>query len=189
MTDFTEKWLPTYIKRDIRVLFCGINPGRVSANAGFHYANPANLFWRGLYEGGLTPYRLQPEETAKLLDFGYGITDLVARPTRSSSDLMSNDFTEGAKQFVQLVRTYHPKLICFNGITGFRHATGNLKALVMPGLQPGTFFGDEQWPGSLVFVIPSTSGANASFSREERLAMFGQLSELLTEKGWHPLQS
>ncbi|MGZ0052993.1 uracil-DNA glycosylase family protein [Brevibacillus gelatini] len=52
LVDFTQKRLPTYIRRDLAVLFCGINPGRVSATAGFHYANPANLFWRGLFEGG-----------------------------------------------------------------------------------------------------------------------------------------
>jgi len=99
MVDFTEKWLPTYIKRDGIVLFCGINPGRVSATAGYHYANPGNLFWRGLYEGGLTPYQLRPEETSALLEFGYGITDLVYRPTRSANELTEQDFAEGAGQF------------------------------------------------------------------------------------------
>lgn len=65
MSDFADRRLPTYIRPDLNVLFCGINPGRVSATAGFHYAKPANLFWRGLHEGGLTPYRLAPQETAK----------------------------------------------------------------------------------------------------------------------------
>jgi TDG/mug DNA glycosylase family protein len=187
VVDFTQKRLPTYMKRGLTVLFCGINPGRISATVGYHYANPANLFWRGLYEGGLTPYQLRPEETAKLLDYGYGITDLVARPTRSSGDLGQSDFAAGAAQFVQMVQTYQPRLICFNGITAFRHATGKVKDQVAPGLQPGTFFGCEDWPGSLVFVIPSTSGANASFTRAERLAMFKELSRVLKEKDWHPL--
>jgi TDG/mug DNA glycosylase family protein len=187
VTDFTERRLPVYIKRGLTVLFCGINPGRVSATAGYHYANPANLFWRGLYEGGLTPYQLRPEETVKLLDFGYGITDLVARPTRTSGELGRSDFSAGAAQFVHMVRIYQPRLICFNGITAFRHAVGRRKEQVTPGLQQGTFFGCGDWPGSLVFVIPSTSGANASFTREERLAMFKQLSDVLIEKGWHPL--
>ncbi|WP_400164019.1 mismatch-specific DNA-glycosylase [Brevibacillus sp. TJ4] len=187
MTDFTDRWLPTYIRRDLTVLFCGINPGRVSATAGFHYANPANLFWRGLHAGGLTPRQLAPEETAKLLDYNYGITDLVARPTRSSSDLREDDFTTGAQQFVQMVRTYRPRVICFNGITAFRYATGQKKQQVEVGLQPQRFFADADWAGSYVFVIPSTSGANASFSREERLALFGGLSRFLQEKGWHPL--
>jgi TDG/mug DNA glycosylase family protein len=189
MHDFTEKWLPTYIRRDVTVLFCGINPGRVSATAGYHYANPANLFWRGLYEGGLTPYQLKPEETATLLEFGYGITDLVCRPTHSSSDLTGRDFAEGAKQFRQLVQTYRPRVVCFNGITAYRHATGKGKGPVTVGLQPEKGFADDNWAGCYLFVIPSTSGANASFSRAERLEMFRQLSRFLQEKGWHPLHS
>jgi TDG/mug DNA glycosylase family protein len=187
LVHFTEKWLPTYIRRDLTVLFCGINPGRVSATAGFHYANPANLFWRGLYEGGLTPRQLKPEETARLLEYGYGITDLVSRPTRSSGDLREADFSTGAEQFRQMVQTYRPRVICFNGITAFRHATGRKKEPVSLGLQPQLAFGTGEWAGSHLFVIPSTSGANASYTREERLAMFGELSRFLREKGWHPL--
>lgn len=188
MLPYTEKWLPTYIRRDLIVLFCGINPGRVSATAGYHYANPANLFWRGLYEGGLTPRQLKPEETASLLDYGYGITDLVSRPTRSSSDLKEEDFAQGGAQFSRMVGVYRPRVICFNGITAFRHATGRKKEPIQLGLQPDRFFGQADWPGSYVFVIPSTSGANASFSREERLAMFAELSAFLRQKGWHPLR-
>jgi len=187
MIPYTERWLPTYIQKNLNVLFCGINPGRVSAMKGYHYANPANLFWRGLYTGGLTPRQLRPEETARLLDYGYGITDLVARPTRSSGDLNENDFTEGARQFRQMVQTYQPRVICFNGITAFRHAADRKKENVIPGLQEGRFFAAGDWPGAYVFVIPSTSGANAGYSREERLAMFRQLSDFLREQGWHPL--
>lgn len=186
MVAFTEKWLPTYIRRDLAVLFCGINPGRVSATAGYHYANPANLFWRGLCEGSLTPRQLAPEETAVLLEYNYGITDLVSRPTRSSGDLQKDDFAEGAQQFIQMVQTYRPRVICFNGITAFRHATGQKKAAVTLGLQAERAFGTDDWPGSFLFVIPSTSGANASFTREERLAMFSRLSDFLRAKGWHP---
>jgi len=185
--DFTERWLPTYIRRDLTVLFCGINPGRVSATAGYHYANPANLFWRGLHQGGLTPRQLAPVETAMLLDYNYGITDLVSRPTRSSVDLREEDFAQGSEQFVAMVQTYRPRVICFNGITAFRQASGQKKGSVTLGLQPERYFATEDWAGSYVFVIPSTSGANASFTREERLAMFGELSQFLKEKNWHPL--
>jgi TDG/mug DNA glycosylase family protein len=187
MSDFQDRWLPTYIKRDLTVLFCGINPGRVSATKGFHYANPANLFWRGLHEGGLTPRRLKPEETAQLLDYGYGITDLVSRPTRSAGDLTPADFAAGREGFVRMVQTYRPRLICFNGITAFRQATGQRHEPVSPGLVPGLFFGNAEWPGCLVFVIPSTSGANAGYSREEKIRKFRELSDLLIAKGWHPL--
>ncbi|NRR20197.1 mismatch-specific DNA-glycosylase [Brevibacillus sp. MS2.2] len=187
MVEFTEKWLPTYIRRDLAVLFCGINPGRISATTGFHYANPANLFWRGLYEGGLTPHKLLPEETATLLDYNYGITDLVSRPTRSATDLRNEDYATGAELFVQMIQTYRPRVICFNGITAFRHATGQKKEAVSLGLQTIRYFGTEDWSGSYVFVVPSTSGANASFTREERITKFTELSHFLREMNWHPL--
>ncbi|NQF12428.1 mismatch-specific DNA-glycosylase [Brevibacillus sp. HB1.3] len=189
MVEFTEKWLPTYIRRDLAVLFCGINPGRISATTGFHYANPANLFWRGLYEGGLTPHKLLPEETATLLDYNYGITDLVSRPTRSATDLRNEDYAAGADLFVQMIQTYRPRVICFNGITAFRRATGQKKAAISLGLQPIRYFETEDWSGSYVFVVPSTSGANASFTREERIAKFTELSHFLREMNWHPLPS
>ncbi|BAH43183.1 conserved hypothetical protein [Brevibacillus brevis NBRC 100599] len=189
MVEFTEKWLPTYIRRDLAVLFCGINPGRISATTGFHYANPANLFWRGLYEGGLTPHKLLPEETATLLDYNYGITDLVSRPTRSATDLRNEDYAAGTELFVQMIQTYRPRVICFNGITAFRHATGQKKEAISLGLQPIRYFGTEEWSGSYVFVVPSTSGANASFTREERIAKFTELSHFLREMNWHPLPS
>nr|WP_279665307.1 mismatch-specific DNA-glycosylase [Ectobacillus ponti] len=168
----------------MKVLFCGINPGRISAIKGYHYANPANLFWRGLYEGGLTPRQLLPEETAELLEYGYGITDLVARPTRSSGDLTAKDFEAGREQFVGLVQTYQPRFVCFNGVTAFRYATGLLKGSVPLGLQEKRYFETEAWEGAEVFLIPSTSGANAGFSREERLEKFAELGELLRERGW-----
>ncbi|TKI56078.1 mismatch-specific DNA-glycosylase [Brevibacillus antibioticus] len=189
MVEFTDKWLPTYIRRDLAVLFCGINPGRISATTGFHYANPANLFWRGLYEGGLTPHKLLPEETATLLDYHYGITDLVSRPTRSATDLRNEDYATGAELFVQMIQTYRPRVICFNGITAFRHATGQKKEAISLGLQPIRYFGTEEWSGSYVFVVPSTSGANASFTREERIAKFTELSHFLRKMNWHPLPS
>lgn len=151
MLPFTEKWLPTYIWRDLTVLFCGINPGRVSATAGFHYANPANLFWRGLYEGGLTPRQLKPEETACLLDFGYGITDLVSRPTRSSSDLTDADFNTGAEQFVHMVGVYRPRVVCFNGITAFRHAISKRRSLF-------------PWDFNLTVILAQRTGPEAGCS-------------------------
>ena len=37
--------LNDYLGSKVKVLFVGINPGRVSAAHGHHYANPANHFW------------------------------------------------------------------------------------------------------------------------------------------------
>jgi double-stranded uracil-DNA glycosylase len=46
----------------LRVLFCGINPGLVSAATGHHFARPGNRFWPALHAGGFTPRLLAPSE-------------------------------------------------------------------------------------------------------------------------------
>lgn len=180
--EFEALTLPTYIKPGLDIVFCGINPGRISALKGYHFANPANLFWKGLYMGGITPYQFKPEETEKLLDYGYGITDIVGRATRSSSDLKKEDFVEGAAELRKLIRKYKPKCLCFIGITAFRHATNRQKDRIVPGLQDGLFYSTEEWAGCHIFVVPSTSGANAHYTREERIDYFRQLNE------WNNLQ-
>lgn len=182
MKDFEKETLPTYVKEDLTVLFCGINPGRISAIKGYHYANPVNVFWRGLHEGGLTPYQLKPEETMLLLHYGYGITDLVARASRSSSNLRKKDYDEGRIHFQKLVAFYKPKVVCFNGITAFREAVR--ARTVSLGLQTNMYFGDDKWEGCYVFVVPSTSGANASYTREEKVDSFKELATFLRKKGW-----
>lgn len=177
LEEFENRWLPTYIKPDLDILFCGINPGRISAIKGYHFANPSNLFWKGLYLGGITPYQFKPEETVKLLEYGYGITDIVGRPTRSSSDLTKDDFIQGAMDLEILIKRYRPKIVCFIGITAFRYATGRLKGKIQPGLQDGVFYETPTWKGCHIFVVPSTSGANAHYTREERVEYFRQLND------------
>ena len=177
MEDFESLTLPTYIKPGLDIVFCGINPGRISALKGYHFANPANLFWKGLYLGGITPYQFKPEETAKLLDYGYGITDIVGRATRSSSDLKKDEFIEGAEELRKLMIQYKPKCLCFIGITAFRYATNHHKGKIEPGLQEGLFYATDDWAGCRIFVVPSTSGVNAHYTREERIEYFKQLNE------------
>ncbi len=64
------------------VVFCGINPGRVSAAAHAHFANPRNDFWRLLHAAGFTPRQLEPDEQFDLLEHGIGVTNAAARTTR-----------------------------------------------------------------------------------------------------------
>ena len=68
------------ITPDLRVLFCGINPGLYTAWCGHHFARPGNRFWPALHLGGFTPRLLQPAEERELLALGLGITNLAARP-------------------------------------------------------------------------------------------------------------
>src|SRR5262249_5713807 len=82
-----ESEIPDVLAPDLRVLFCGINPGRVSAAAGAHFANPRNDFWRLLDAAGFTPRLLEPQEQFELLDYGIGVTNAASRTTPGSGDL------------------------------------------------------------------------------------------------------
>jgi G:T/U-mismatch repair DNA glycosylase len=75
-----------------RVLFVGINPGLTSARVGHHFAGPSNRFWRLLFDSGLTPERLRPEDDHRLVTWGYGLTNLVPRATAGIDTLRREEF-------------------------------------------------------------------------------------------------
>ena len=75
------------IAPDLQVLFCGINPSLYSAAIGHHFARPGNRFWRTLHVSGFTERLLTPFEDDTLLQFGYGLTNIVARATAKADDL------------------------------------------------------------------------------------------------------
>jgi G:T/U-mismatch repair DNA glycosylase len=53
-SDATPSDVPDVLAPDLRIVFVGINPGRVSAAARAHFANPRNDFWRLLHATHLT---------------------------------------------------------------------------------------------------------------------------------------
>lgn len=152
---------------DLRVLFCGINPGRVSAAAGAHFANPRNDFWRLLHAAGFTRRLLTPEEQFQLLDDGIGVTNAAARTTPGSGDLRKADFAGAADRLEELARTLRPKWIGFVGKEAYRGAFGERPNL---GEQP------RRLAATQLFVLPSTSPANAAVPWEERLRWFRELA-------------
>src|SRR6266542_4871293 len=96
--------VPDVLVQGLRVVFCGINPGRVSAAAGAHFANPRNDFWRLLHAAGFTPRLLEPSEQFGLLDYGLGATNAAHRTTPGSSDLRRADFEGAAERLERLAR-------------------------------------------------------------------------------------
>ncbi len=162
--------LPDLLSEDLDLVFVGLNPGLKSAQLGHYYAGPGNLFWKCLSESRLTPRLLNHTEDRELLRFGIGITDCVKRPSRSASEVSAAEFRAAAPALREKLRSIRPRVICFNGISGYRAAFDPLASL---GLQP------ERWEGALVFVVPSTSAANAGFTRAERIEWFRRLKELV----------
>ena len=69
--------LPDLLAPNLKLVICGSAAGQKSADVGHYYAGPGNALWRTLFEIGLTPRELKPEEWQQLLEFGIGLTDLV----------------------------------------------------------------------------------------------------------------
>ncbi len=160
--------LPDYLRPGLRIVFVGINPGRRSGAIGHHYAGVTNQFWRLLREAGLTPTLLGPEEDARVLEFGLGLTNIVSRMTPSSSDLSAADFAVGAPILAEKLHRCRPRIVCFNGkIIGER-----LLGPCRLGLQRRPF------AGCRVFVVPSSSAANAAVSYARKLGYFRRLARL-----------
>jgi double-stranded uracil-DNA glycosylase len=153
-----------------RVIFCGINPGFVSAAAGAHFANPRNDFWRLLHAAGFTPRVLAPEEQFEAPKFGIGLTNAAFRTTKGSGDLRHADFEGAAERLERLAHDLRPKAFAFVGKEAYRGAFGERPQL---GLQ------ERRLGETLLFVLPSTSPANAAVGWDERLRWFRELRRLL----------
>lgn len=154
----------------VDVVFCGINPGRVSAAAAAHFANPRNDFWRLLHSAGLTPRLYAPAEQFELLRLGYGLTNAAYRTTPGSSDLRRGDFAGSAERLERLARELQPGVIAFVGKEAFRGPFGGRPA---HGLQ------ERRLGETALYVLPSTSPANAAVPYPERLRWFRALRVLV----------
>jgi G:T/U-mismatch repair DNA glycosylase/8-oxo-dGTP pyrophosphatase MutT (NUDIX family) len=159
--------VPDVLARGLTCIFCGINPGRVSAAAAAHFANPRNDFWRLLHDAGFTPRLYDPQEQFSLLELGIGVTNAAYRTTPGSGDLRRGDFDRA--EFEARIRPQAPRAVAFVGKEAYRGLFSErpelgpqLRSLGRTGL----------------FVLPSTSPANAAVPYDERLRWFRAL------RGW-----
>ena len=172
-----ESAIPDVLAPGLRVLFCGINPGRVSAAAHAHFANPRNDFWRLLYAAGLTPRLLDPQEQFELLDSGIGVTNAALRTTPGSGDLRRGDFAGAAERLQRIAEELQPQWIAFVGKEAYRGTFNERPQLGDQARRLGE---------TRLFVLPSTSPANAAVPWAERLRAFRALAELSGRTGRAP---
>ena len=160
----------------LRVLFVGINPGVRSAITGHHFAGYSNRFWKLLWEAQLVPERITYLDDDRLAEWGYGITNLVPRPSPGIDDLRPAEYVDGWTALERKIRRFGPAIVAFVGVTLYRAirpllASGNgagrapVPALAV-GRRPETIH------GARVFVVPNPSGRNANFSYAEMLRAF-----------------
>jgi TDG/mug DNA glycosylase family protein len=167
-----ESSIPDVLAPGLRVVFCGINPGRVSAAAGAHFANPRNDFWRLLHAAGFTPRQLEPPDQFELLTYGIGVTNAAARTTPGSGDLRKADFAGASDRLGRIAAELKPAWIGFVGKEAYRGAFDERPQL---GEQ------ERRLGETRLFVLPSTSPANAAVPWKERLRWFEDLSRA---SGW-----
>lgn len=153
----------------MRVLFVGINPGIRSSLTGHHFAGFSNRFWKLLFESKLVPEPITFADDDRLPEFGYGITNIVARPTPGIDTLRPEEYVAGRARLRAKVRRYRPAVVALVGVTVFRAMCPERKGRVPLGLQ------EERLGESAVFVLPNPSGRNANFSYAEMLAAFRAL--------------
>jgi len=158
--------IPDVLAPGLRVVFCGINPGFVSAAASAHFANPRNDFWRLLHDAGFTPRLLTPDEQFEALRYGLGLTNAALRTTRGSGDLRRGDFAGSAERLASLAERLRPGWIGFVGKEAYRGTFGDRPEL---GEQ------ERRLGETRLFVLPSTSPANAAVPYAERLRWFRRL--------------
>jgi TDG/mug DNA glycosylase family protein len=165
-----ESALPDILAPRLKAVFCGINPGVRSAAAGCHFANPRNDFWRLLADAELTPRLLDPTEQWEMLRYGYGLTNAAPRTTRGVSELRRGDFTGAAERLERIASDHDPRVIAFVGKLAYE---GVFRERPQLGLQ------ERRLAETQLFVLPSTSPANAAVPYAERLRWFRALPEHL----------
>jgi double-stranded uracil-DNA glycosylase len=161
--------VPDVLDPDLHVVFVGINPGRWSDAAAAHFANPRNDFWRLLHDAGFTPRLYAPAEQHDLPALGLGLTNAAYRTTPGSSDLRAADFEGSAERLERLAAELRPGWLGFVGKEAYRGAFRERPEL---GLQ------ERRLADTQLFVLPSTSPANAAVPYAERLRWFRELREL-----------
>jgi TDG/mug DNA glycosylase family protein len=161
------KTVPDLIARDLRVLFCGINPGLYSAVTGHHFARPGNRFWPALHNSGFTDQLISPFDERELLPLRCGITNIVARATAAADQLSAEELREGGQRLEAKVRRYRPKVLAILGISAYR------SAFVQPKAQLGrqsAIIGE-----TIVWILPNPSGLNAHYQPKDLARLFREL--------------
>jgi double-stranded uracil-DNA glycosylase len=166
--------IPDVLAPDLRVLFCGINPGLYSAATGYHFARPGNRFWPALHRSGFTRRLLRPSEQGDLIVLGLGITNIVARATARADELTRDELVAGGALLAAKVRDLRPRWLAVVGVTAYRTAFG----------QPGSSVGPQSHAigQSRVWVLPNPSGLNAHWPLDALSEEFARLRGAASER-------
>jgi TDG/mug DNA glycosylase family protein len=159
--------IPDLVGPDLSVLFCGINPGKLSGESGLHFARTGNRFWKLLHAGGFTDHVFAPSEQVTLPGLGIGITNLVERVTVAASELTSKELRAGALVLEAKAEILRPRCIAVLGLGAYRTAFRRPPAVI--GVQP------ERLAGATLWLLPNPSGLQARCQLSEMTELFKAL--------------
>ncbi len=169
LRDATKRTTEDLIDYNLKVLFCGINPGIWSGATGFHFAKPGNRFWKALHLGRFSDRVLHLSEEHELLENGYGITSFCKRTTATAAELSNEEIIEGGKNLVKKIKKYKPQFLAVLGIGAYRTAFEEPKAKL--GLQNKTIGETKIW------LLPNPSGLNAHYQLNDLAKLFAELHQ------------
>ena len=179
--------LPDLLRAGLDIVFVGINPSVYSARQGHYFARPTNRFWPAFSRSmlsaaarqGLGVATLGPDHDAAMLDYGFGFTDVVKRPTGNAAELAPGELAASTPALLAKLEAYRPRLACFHGVTGYRpfHRVVFPDATETPvlGLQP------ERIGVTRLAVVPNPSPANAHVTPAGQTGWYDRLARLLIE--------
>jgi TDG/mug DNA glycosylase family protein len=167
LRDAVERTVEDLIGHDLKVLFCGINPGLYSGATGYHFARPGNRFWKALHGAGITKRLLHPSEEGELLESGYGITCFVERTTARADEISVDEMIQGGQILIRKIEKYNPRILAVLGLGAYRTAFGESKAGL--GKQPDKIGETDVW------LLPNPSGLNAHYQLADFIEMFRKL--------------
>ncbi|KAJ7741534.1 uracil-DNA glycosylase-like protein [Mycena maculata] len=181
--------LQDHLKQDLDVIFCGINPGKKSAEMGHHFGNPSNHFWWCLHHSGFTDTQLPPQEDSNLPDrFSLGLTNLVDRPTSEQTELSKKEQLASVPFFLAKIARYRPRIVCFVGLSIAKVVESSLNVTLSDstkswGLRPYKMVhpSSSTFADTLFFAAPSTSGLVTHFQRPQKARIFGELRQMVED--------
>jgi len=159
--DVMKLGLPDYLQEGLDIVFVGINPGLAAAYAGKYYTGPGNHFWKCLFLSGLIDVEMNSKDDFKLINYGIGFTNMVARTTKGSNDLSKTELKEGGKILIEKLKIHQPKIVVFNGKISYEVFSGKKKFHF--GRQEELVEGTN----THIWVMPSSSARCAQLPRAE----------------------
>lgn len=153
--------LPDTVGPAMRMLVCGLNPSLFAADAGVGFARPGNRFWPAAVAAGLVTVDRDPRHALDV--HGIGMTDLVKQASPGAAGISAAEYRSGLARVERLTTWLRPALVCVVGLSGWRSAA-----------DPGATAGPQAvtLAGVPVYLMPNTSGRNASASLEQLIGHF-----------------